>query len=147
MAATKRKDILDQLLAKLAAIRTTAGYGSNILTAVRQRDTDSEPFDPSECWAANIRDGKAEITHNCSDDEHRLPVTIELHATSRVTVAAAETALEDVTSCIDTYNTLAGYADGVDVESHEIDISQTGDVITAVTVEILIHYTTDKGKI
>jgi len=145
--ATKRKDILDQLLAKLSAIRTNSGYGSNILTAVRQRDTDVEPFDSSECWAANVKDGKADITHNCSDDEHNLPVTIELHATSRVTVAAAEVALADVASCLDTYNTMSGYADGIDVESHEIDITQTGDIITAVTVEIMIHYTTDKGKI
>lgn len=147
MAVTKRKDILDQLLYRLAAIRVTNGYNSDILTVDRQRDMIGDPYSPEECWAVNVRDGKAEITHNCSDDEHRFPVSIELHASSRITLAAAESALADVIDCIDQHNTLAGYADGIDVESHEIDLGLTGDVITAVMIEILIHYTTDKGRI
>ena len=147
MAITKRKDILDQLRYRLEQIRTTNGAGTDILTVARQRDTEADPFSPDECWAVNIRDGKASVDHNISSDDHILPVTIELHATSRITLPDAETALADIINCIDEYGTWGGYADGTDVESHEIDITQTGDIITAATIEILIYYTTDKGKI
>ncbi|OHD24195.1 MAG: hypothetical protein A2Y38_24905 [Spirochaetes bacterium GWB1_59_5] len=147
MALTKRKDILDQLLYRLGQIRLGSIYGTDLLTVARQRDTGAEPFSPEECWAANVRDGQATVQHNVSDDEHALPVSIELHASSRVTLAEAETALADLVHCIDTYNNWGGYADGTNLESHEIDIIQTGDIITAVLVDITINYTTDKGKI
>lgn len=147
MALTKRKDILDQLLHRLGTIRTSGGYTSDINTVERQRNTESNPFAPEECWAANIRDGRAEVEHDVSDDQHRLPVTIELHASDRVTLAEAENALADVISVINAYDTWGGYADGTDLDSHEIDITQTGDIITAVLIEITIHYTTDKGRI
>jgi hypothetical protein len=147
VALTTRKNILDTLLAKLLLVRTTNGYNSTINAVDRQRDTESDPFSPSECWAANVRDGRVEVEHDVSDDQHRLPVTIELHGTSRITLSAAEQALADVVDVILDNDSWGGYADGTTLESHEVDISQTGDVITAVQVDITIHYTTERGKV
>lgn len=147
MAITKRKDILDQIVYLLGQIREANGYSTDINSAARQRDTENDPFAPEECWAANVLDGRAETEHLLCYEEHRLPVTIELHATSRVTVADAETALADLVACVEANDTWGGHADGTDINSHEVNILQVGDTITAVIVELVIRYTTDKGKI
>ena len=144
---TTRKNILDQILYRLGRIRAANGYSTDINAAVRQRDTDSDPFAPEECWAANVRDERAEVDHLLCYEDHRLPVTIELHATSRITLEDAETALADLVACVDQYVTWGGFADGTDINSHEVNILQAGDTITAVVVDLIIHYTTDKGKI
>jgi hypothetical protein len=147
MAFTARKNILDDLEYRLGMVKIANGYTSNINLVDRQRDTDAEPFSITELPAFNVRDQKAEIVHNISDDEHTLPVTIEMHTSSRITAAEAENLLADVARCVNLNSNWNGYADGTTIESHEIDITQTGDVITAGTVDILIHYTTDKGAI
>lgn len=147
MAFTKRKDILDDMLYRLGTIRFANGYESDITTVARQRDTGADPFSPDELPALNIRDGRAGITHNISEDEHTLPVTIEVHTSSRISTVEAENLLADLARCIELNNDWNGYADGTGNESHEIDISQTGDTITAVQMDITINYTTDRGKI
>lgn len=147
MAFTKRKSILDDLVYRLGGVRTANGYASNVMTASRQRDLEAEPYLPEELPAYNVKDQRAETDHMISDDEHALPVTIEMHTSSRITTEEAENLLADVVRCINLNNTWNGYADGTTIESHEIDITQTGDVITAGTVDIRIHYTTEKGAI
>ena len=138
--ATTRKNILDDMYTYLDQITT-------ITTVSRWRDTDADPFDPSECAALNIKDRRAEIIHNISDDEHALSVSLEIHTTSHITADAAESLLGDVAAKVEANSSWGGHADGTNIENHHIDISQTGDVITAATLEITIYYPTDKGKI
>ncbi|MDD2365168.1 MAG: hypothetical protein PHN84_03295 [Desulfuromonadaceae bacterium] len=140
MALTKRKDILDDIVYRLGQI-------SAITTVAKWRDTDAEPFDSSECPAINIKNRDADITHNVSDDEHALPISLEIHTTSRITADDAESLLGDVAGQVESNSTWGGHADGTTVESHGIDTTQTGDTITAAALEIIVHYTTDKGKI
>jgi hypothetical protein len=140
MAATTRKDITDDLLYRMGLI-------SALETVTFWRDTDSEPYEPSECPALNIKSTNAIITHNVSDDEHELKVLLELHTTSRIAVSDVESILGDIAAQVETNNTWGGHADGTNIENHEIDINQTGDVITAATLNIIVNYTTAKGKI
>jgi hypothetical protein len=147
MAFTTRKNILDDLVYRLGMVRPANGYQTTIKTVTRQRDIGAEPYAPSELPAFNVRDQKADVTHVISQDEHKLPVTIEMHTTSQITTAEAENLLADVARCIDLNDIWNGYADGTNIESHEIDITQTGDIIQAGTVDILINYTTAKGAI
>lgn len=147
MAFTTRKNILDDLVYRLGIIRTPNGYTSNVTAVTRQRDLDAEPYEASELPALNVRDQRATVEHMISDDEHMLPVTIEMHTSSRITVGDAENLLGDIAKCIEANESWNGYADGTTIESHELDITQTGDVIMAGTVDIQIHYTTNKGAI
>lgn len=145
--ATKRKSILDDLLTRFRSIKKTNGYATDIVTVERHRDTDENPFDLSEVWAVNVRDGVASVDHMVSDDEHHLPVVLDIVTTSRATVTEIENAIADVTRCIDLHNDWGSNADGTTVESHGIDRAQVGEIVFAASVEITIHYTTDKGKI
>lgn len=138
--ATTRKNILDQML-------TAFGQITAVETVARWRDTDADPFDRTECPALNIKDEKAIITNENSYDTHELKVTLELHTTSRITADAVESLLGDIASKIATGDIWGGYADGTNLESHEIDIKQTGDIITAATLSIIVLYTTVKGAI
>jgi hypothetical protein len=147
MAFTARKTILDGLEYRLGMIRINNGYQTDMVTAVRQRDLDNEPFAPEECPAINIKDGDAKITHNISNDEHDFPVSLEIHTTSRVTTDEVESMIADVARCLDMNDTWAGAADGTAINSHGVSIVQDGDTITAATIDITINYTTDKGKI
>lgn len=147
MAFTTRKNILDDLVYRLGMIRVPNGYTSNVTTVTRQRDTETESYEAEELPALNVRDQRASVDHMISDDEHQLPVTIEMHTTSRITTEDGENLLGDIAKCIEANSTWNGYADGTTIESHELDITQTGDVIQAGTVDIQIHYTTDKGAI
>jgi hypothetical protein len=147
MAFTKRKNILDELVYRLGQIKPGNGYQTDVVTVERRRDTDADPFDPSECWAVNIRDHEAKIDHTISNDEHHLPVTLEIVTTSRVNVDEVESMIADCARCIDLNDTWAGYADGTDIESHGVTEKQDGDTIISATLDITIHYTTDKGKI
>lgn len=140
MALTTRKDIMDVMIYRLEQIQS-------IITATR-RDIDAEPFDAEECPALHIStSGKARITHNVSDDEHELPVTLTLHTTTRITVDTIEDLLGDISACVSANDTWGGKADGTNIESHEIDTNQSGDIIQSAALEITINYTTDKGKI
>jgi hypothetical protein len=148
MAVTKRKEILDDLVYRMGAIRKANGYETDLgVTVTRLRDTDAEPFDQDEVPALNIRDGIAVVYHNVSDDEHSLEIELTVHTTSQVTSAEVDAFIGDIVRCIDENDTWGGHADGTDVESHEIDTTQTSDTITAGTVRIKIRYTTEKGKI
>ncbi len=154
MAFTQRKDILDSLLYYLGQIKQANGYQTDIVTVERHRDTVAAPFDPSECWAVNVKDGHAQVTHNVSDDEHALPVDLEIVTTSRISAAEVETMIADVARCLDLWGgtgdagaAWGGHADGTAIDSHGIDVAQAGDTITSGLVSITIHYTTDKGKI
>lgn len=144
---TQRKDILDALQARLALIQPANGYASTVVTVARQRDTEADPFAAEELPAINIRDQRAGVLHNVSDDEHTLPVTLDILTTGQIFAADAELLLGDVIACLASHDQWGGYADGTTIESHEIDISQTGDIITAGTIDIIIHYTTEKGQI
>jgi hypothetical protein len=140
MAVTTRKDILDNMIYRLGQIWR--------ITTVCRRDIDAEPFDPEECPALNIETAeKAKITHNVSDDEHELPITITLHTTTRITVDTIEELLGDVSATIVTNDTWGGHADGTNIESHGVDTNQSGDVIQSATLDITVNYTTAKGKI
>jgi hypothetical protein len=141
MAVTKRKDIVNEQLYRFGLI-------SGINTVTRWRDTDAEPFTLEECPALNIKDGKAQVNTDVSYDTHELAVTIELHTTSAITADEAEAILGDITECIEANDTWGNAkADGTNVESHDINIQQAGDTITAATLEITVKYTTDRGKI
>jgi hypothetical protein len=137
---TTRKDILGHMTTLLDEI-------TGITTVARWRDTDADPFDPSECPALNIKDGRGTISHDVSYDLHELKVSLELHTTSRITADAVERLLGDLAAKVVANETWSGHADGTDIENHELDINQTGDTITAGTLDIIVHYTTDKGKI
>lgn len=137
---TTRGDIMGHMVTLLDQITT-------ITTVSRWRDTDSEPFESYECPALNIKDGPGQISHNVSDDEHEMKVALELHTTSRITADAAESLLGDIAAKVAANDTWAGHADGTDIEGHDININQTGDVITAAGLDITVKYTTDKGKI
>jgi len=147
MAITRRKDILDDMLYRLGLIKTANGYSVTIVTVARQRDTEVEPFLPEECPALNLRDGKAQTLHNISDDEHQLPVSVDIHTTSDVTADDATEILGDVVKCVNLNDTWNGHADGTAIEGHGVDISQTADTIQAGELDITVNYTTDKGKI
>ena len=140
MALTTRKDILDDMAYRMGQI-------VSLTTVTRWRDTDAEPYEPEECPALNIKYRDATINHNISNDEHSLPMSLEIHTTSRITSDDAENLLGDVAAMVETHDTWGGHADGSNIESHGIDTTQTGDTITAATLEITVTYTTDKGKI
>jgi hypothetical protein len=140
MALTTRKEILDDMIYRLEQLQ-------GIFTVTR-RDLEAEPFDPEECPALNIiTSAKATITHYVSDDQHELPVTLTLHTTSRINVETIENLLGDIAACVVDNDTWNGHADGTNIESHGIDINQTGDVIESASLDIIVNYTTDKGKI
>lgn len=147
MAFTKRKDILDNLVYQFGTIRKANGYQTDLVTVERLRDVEANPFDVTELWAVNVRDGIAQIDHMVSDDEHRLPVALDIITSSEATVDEIENCIADVCRCIDLHNDWGGYADGTNIESHGIDRAQLGEILFAATVEITINYTTDKGKI
>lgn len=147
MAFTTRKNILDDLVYRLGMILPANGYQSTIQTVSRQRDTDAEPYSTAELPALNVRDQQAGVTNHLNKSEHLLPVTIEIHTTSRITTAQAEDLLADVARCCSLNRTWSGKAINTTLESHEIDIAQTGDVITAGTVDIQIRYLTPLGEL
>ena len=140
MAFTVRKDIMDNMIYQLEQI-------ASLVTVTRWRDTEAEPYDPSECPALNIKDRDASIIHNISDDQHELKLTLEVHTTSRISADYIESLLGDVAAKISANDTWGGHADGSNLEGHEIDINQTGDIITAATLDIIVNYTTAKGGI
>jgi hypothetical protein len=140
MAITVRKEIADQMEYLLAQI-------SGLVTVTLRRDTDAEPYDPSECPALNIKPGDGTITHNVSNDEHALKVSLELHTTSRTDSDDVESLLGDVTEKIAANETWGTCADGTNIEHHGVDTNQIGDVIASGTLEITVNYTTEKGKI
>jgi len=140
MALTTRKDIINQMIYILEQL-------DYIITVTRWRDTDAEPFDPEECPALNIKDGNAPITHNVSNDEHALSVTLDIHSTSRVSADEIESLLGDLAEKITANDTWGGYSDGSSIDSHNINITHTGDIITSGTLEITVIYTTDRGKL
>ena len=151
MALTARKEIIGNLQYWLGTINQANGYQTaGFATVARHRDTAVEPFAPEEVPAVNIIDSLADITHNVSDDIHDLSVSIEIHTTSRITADQAEEMLGDVVRCIDLNgmdSAWGGHADGTTIESHNIDVAQTGDTIYSGNLVITIHYTTEKGKI
>jgi hypothetical protein len=140
MALTVRKEIADQMEYLLAQI-------SGLETVSLRRDTDAEPYDPSECPALNIKPGDGAITHKACNDEHALKVTLELHTTSRIAYSDVESLLGDIAEKVTANETWGGCADGTDSENHGVDTDQTGDVIASGTLEIIVHYTTEKGRI
>lgn len=141
MALTARKEIKDNIVYLLGQITSV------VTVTDSSRDLDAEPFAPEECPALVVTLGKGQVSHEVSYDEHALPVTLEIHTTSRISADEIESMLGDVAAKIAANETWGGNADGTNIESHETDINQTGDVITSGTLEITVNYTTDKGKI
>lgn len=146
MAITKRKDIINDLLYRMGLIRKIQGYDTDIYTVARHRDTAEEPFNLDEVPALNVVDGKGAITHLVSDDEHALDVRLSVVTSSRVSASEVDDIIGDVLKCIEANSTWGGHADGTRAESHTIDLSQGGDTITSGIIDIVIDYTTEKGK-
>lgn len=140
MALTTRKNITDQIIVAMGQIR-------DLVTVDNRPNADDDPYSVDECPALNIKEGDDYITPTVSNDEHELKVSFEIHTSSRVTSDAIENLLGDIAAKIYDTDTWGGYADGTAIESYVISNRQTGDVITAGFMEIIIRYTTDKGKI
>jgi hypothetical protein len=140
MAVTTRKDIADEIIYQMGQITA-------LETVTSWRDTETEPYEPAECPALNIKCSSGTITHNVSDDEHELKVSLEVYTTSRITSDAIESLLGDIAAKVSANDNWGGHADGSNIENHDIDINQTGDVIASATLNISVHYTTAKGKI
>lgn len=140
MAITTRKDIIDDMRYRLEQI-------PEIATVTRWRDTDAEPFAPEECPALNIKDGTGSIEHDTSYDVHTLPISLDLHTTSAVNADEVESLLGDLAETASLNETWGGHAEGTNIERHDINIHQTGDVITSGSLDISVEYTTEKGRI
>ena len=148
MALTKRKDIINELIYRMGQIQVTKadGVSTGLLTVVRHRDEGEEPFDLQEVPALNVKDGKCPVTHQCSYDEHALDVRLELVTCQRASVDDIDDLVAAVIQCADDNDSWGIHADGTNLEAHDIDLSQTGDTITSAKIDIVINYTTDKGK-
>ena len=141
MALTTRQDILAEIVYRM-------GLVTAIATATGRRDTDNQPYDPDDCPAVNVSFGPDTVDENISQDDHHLTIKLELFTSSRSGDDTAEDLFAALADVIIANSTWGGHADGSSSPSPDTsDIYQVGDIISTGTLNFIVHYTTDKGKI
>ncbi len=141
MALTMRMEILNDIVYRLGTVPA-------IVTAASRRDTNNNPFAPSECPAVNVMFGNDTIDELLSQDDHHLQLKIEIFASSLAGATTAEDIFADLTDVISANPNWGGYADGTGSPAPDTsDIYEVGDTISTGTLSFIVHYTTPKGRI
>lgn len=141
MALTTRQDILGEIVYRM-------GLATAITTVTSRRDVINNPYSSDECPAVNVMLGTDSVDELLSQDEHHLPIKLELYVSSESGSDTAEDLFSAIASVVESNPTWGGHADGSG--SPQVDASEIfeiGDLISTGTIGFVCHYTTDKGKI
>lgn len=143
-----RQQLVGKLTTRLAEIRVTNGYATDI--GAKVYPWRSAPMDAGSCPGIIFADEAADTT---ADDvaigrwEHRLKVTVGVFVRGTTAASVARSALEDVVKAV--YRTGGEYWDGIanytELTAHEINLAQEGEIICACQASFAITYTTTRG--
>lgn len=144
-----RQQIVDTVETRLGQI--APGYVFNLpdgpytcgSTILAVRPWRKVPFGKNQVPAIKFRDTDAPVEPGPSTQhQHTLTIAIEVDVAGSTSPDTARGIMEDIIAAIGSdprWNNLARHTD---INSHEIDVEQAGDVVTGVSINITITYRT-----
>jgi hypothetical protein len=150
MADTKRQDIIDALLVRLALILTASGYQTNAGANLSEWRSDVDELAANEIPSLCIYDTTDDWEPEAFGQyryKHKMSVIIEgiAKASTSPTVTAMQNArkiIQDIHACIGSDRTLGAVADWIEPKSDRLIVKHAENKFMACQVTLEISYTT-----